>query len=341
MPALVIRPLADVLRQQLSVAARPVERSIFGTADADEVADMVSRSAGEQLGVPVVGGEFYTASSGCVVGLHLADGRVVVLKAYQPHWEPAFLQAVQRVQGVVSQSGFPCPLPLAGPFPVGHGWATVETHMADPGQVRPLGDWAVPLSSGALVQLLRTADAVEGAGLEAHPFRIAPGDLYPTPHSPIFDLSSTGAGAEWIDDFARVSWQRRTPVGLSQHVGHLDWSANNVRLGPQGVTAVYDWDSLGLASHAVTAGQAAATWRATGDPDDPPRPDAAEIDRFIEAFAGARGQAFSSQELVAARAAAVWVMAYTARCEHALEMSTQWVRTQAREWLRAHGTALL
>jgi hypothetical protein len=124
-------------------------------------------------------------------------------------------------------------------------------------------------------------------------------------------------------------------------IAHLDWSANNVRLGQAGVAAVYDWDSLSSASEAVVAGQAAATWRSTGETADLVAPDAAEIDRFISAFAEANGRPFSSLEIEVAHAAAVWVMAYTARCEHALALRTRWVRNRARDWLRTQSEQLL
>ena len=78
-----------------------VERVIFGTTDADQMATLIARTVDDLLGVAVDGGVFYGASAGCVVGLHLADGRSVVLKAYQPHWVLPFLRATQRVQRAV------------------------------------------------------------------------------------------------------------------------------------------------------------------------------------------------------------------------------------------------
>jgi outer membrane protein assembly factor BamB len=62
-----------------------VERVIFGTTDADQMATVIERTVDDLLGVAVDGGVFYGASAGCVLGLHLTDGRSVVLKAYQPH----------------------------------------------------------------------------------------------------------------------------------------------------------------------------------------------------------------------------------------------------------------
>jgi hypothetical protein len=121
----VTTPLAQVLRAQGHRASGPVELAVFGTADPDEIAELIAGLVYEQVGVAVTGGSFYSVSSGCVAGLELADGRPVVLKAYQPHWVPPFLAAVQRVQRAAHQRGFPCPDPLAGPDPIGLGWATV------------------------------------------------------------------------------------------------------------------------------------------------------------------------------------------------------------------------
>jgi hypothetical protein len=121
----------------------------------------------------------------------------------------------------------------------------------------------------------------------------------------------------------------------------MDWSARNVRVDQRGISAVYDCDSLSLAPEATAAGQSAATWRSTGEADDPDAPGAPEIERFLASFGAARGSAFSPEELSVARAAAVWVMAYTARCEHALEQRTPYVRRRARNWLASEAERLL
>ncbi|HWE67849.1 MAG TPA: hypothetical protein VG298_14510 [Acidimicrobiales bacterium] len=336
-----IFPLLDVLLSRPGPTAHPLEQAIFGTIDPRRIAELVERAAYDQLGVAVDGGEFYAVSSGCVVGLHLADGRSVVLKAYQSHWEQPFLQGVQRAQRAIFASGYPCPCPLAEPTPLGAGWVTVETSLPDPGMERPSDDGRLEQSTAALVDLIGVARGVDPSGLDLHPFRIAAGDLYPTPHNPIFDLTGTGEGAEWIDDLARRAWMVRESGRQPPVIAHLDWSARNVRLGRSAAVAIYDWDSLSLAPEAVVAGHAAPTWRSTGESDDVVAPDADEIMRFIAAFAAARGLPFSTDELRVARAAAVWVMAYTARCEHALEQLTPWRRNRARTWLQSHAGALL
>jgi Phosphotransferase enzyme family len=332
--------LPELLRSH-HVASGAVEQAIFETTDPDVIAGLVTEAAGRLLGAPVAGGLFYAASSGCVFGLQLADGRSVVLKAYQARWERSFLAAVQRVQRGLAERGFPCPTPLAGPLAVGGGWATVESFLPDPGQSLPRDAEGVEASASALVRLLQLAHGLPQDDLDRHPFRFADGELYPTPHSPIFDLRRTGAGAEWIDEWAELAWSRRSGGSLPAVIAYLDWSARNVRLAPTGVMAVYDWDSLSVAPEAVTAGQAAATWRSTGETPDVRAPDAEEIERFIVSFGRARGRAFSAGEMEVARAAAVWVMAYTARCEHALEQRTEWRRSRARDWLRSQAGVLL
>jgi hypothetical protein len=333
-------PLADLLRSHPLIAGG-VEEAVFGSTDPEMIASLIDDAARRQAGVAVEGGLFFAASSGCVLGLRLADGQSAVLKAYQPRWELPFLRAVQRVQRAVAQRGFPCPKPMAEPVAVGAGWATMESLLPDPGPRLFLDDGSLERSSAGLVRLLDAAADSAHDDLELHPFRIAHGDLYPTPHSPIFDLAGTGHGAEWIDEWARRSRSQKDDAPLPLVVAYLDWSARNVRMDQNGLVAVYDWDSVSVASEAVTAGQAAATWRSTGETLDVRAPDAEEIVRFIGAFAVARGAPFSARETEVACAAAVWVMAYTARCEHALEQRTQWRRSRARDWLRSQARLLM
>jgi len=333
-------PLADLLRSH-DVTSGYLEEAIFATSDPDAIAGLISEAARRQMGVPVAGGLFYAASAGCVFGLQLDDGQQVVLKAYQTHWEPPFLRAVQRVQRAVALTGFPCPTPLAPPLAVGGGWVTVESLLPDPGPGPRLDETSLEQSAAGLVALIRSCRGLAHDDLDLHPHRTPEGDLYPAPHSPIFDRRGTTMGAEWIDEWAERSGSRRAADSLPSVIAYLDWSARNVRLTRSGIVAVYDWDSIGVASEATAAGQAAATWRSTGETLNVPSPDAGEVNRFIAAFAQARGVPFSALEIGVARAAAVWVMAYTARCEHALEQRTPWRRTRAREWLRTQASLLM
>jgi hypothetical protein len=187
-------PLLDLLRAH-DVASGYLERAIFATDDPAMIAAVATEAVHEQMRVPVVGALFYAASAGCVFGLELADGRSIVLKAYQAHWDPSFLRAAQRVQRSVGASGFPCPTPIGAPVALGRGWATMESLLPDPGAGGSSDERLLAVSSAGLVRLLHSARRVARDDLDLHPFRLAAGALYPVPHNPIFDLGGTTKGA--------------------------------------------------------------------------------------------------------------------------------------------------
>jgi hypothetical protein len=334
--------LADLLAPHVRESGGLMERAVFGTADPNTIAAIITTTAQTILGGSTVTScLFYTASSGSVCGLRLDDGRAVVLKAHQRHWELPFLRGCQRVQHALAVGGFPCPAPLGDPAALDAGWATLETFLPDPGALAPPDDTLLPSSCAGLARVITSCRDVSAEGLDQHPFRIARGARYPTPHNPIFDFEGTHDGAEWIDAWADEASVRRSADTSATVIAHMDWSARNVRLGPEGVRAVYDWDSLGLATEATVTGQSAVTWRSTGDTADVAAPGVSEILRFIAETESLRGAPFSPEEHVAARAAAVGVMAYAARCEHALEVRTPWRVDRARRWLRSEAAALL
>ena len=71
-------------------------------------------------------------------------------------------------------------------------------------------------------------------------------NLYPQPHSKLFDFEATAGGAEWIDDFARRA--RAADSFEAQPVqGHGDWRVEHLRFSHGQIVAAFDWDSLNLA----------------------------------------------------------------------------------------------
>ena len=72
-------------------------------------------------------------------------------------------------------------------------------------------------------------------------------------------------------------------------------------------------------------------------------PSAPVVAAFIHDYEQAAGSALSEAKIRAAGAAAVWTLAYTARCEHALEASGRARPDQrgARDRLAADGEILL
>jgi hypothetical protein len=299
-----------------------IERDVLGTDHPSDIAQIFERFCVEGLNARSAGGLFYRASAGCVLGIHLEDGEDVVIKAFQRRWDSSFLAEVQVAQGRVAAGELPCPRPLLSPTPIRPGrsnLAVVETFLADPG-MRPGGSAAARRVSaeGLARQIVLCAGLPGAARLEQHPLRTPDGGLYGDPHSPLFDFDATGEGAEWIDDLARHASMIREEDESTPVVAHTDWSARNVRFDEQRLLAVYDWDSLALVTEGTAIGQAAMSWSVTADPGGTVFPELDSVLGYIHDYEEARGTPLSTGQRRAAKAAAAYVLAYTARCEHSL-----------------------
>jgi Phosphotransferase enzyme family len=314
-----------------------VERVVFGTADAIEIASALESLVTNTLETQIEEVMFYETSVGCVVGLLLRNGSEVVVKAYQPRWSDEFLLGVQRVQGVLARSGFPCPRPVAGPVHLLAGHALIEAYLPDPGP-QSITEAMLGVSAAGLATQINLCRGLEGSGLRPHPMDADHDDLYPIPHSPIFDFEATAAGAEWIDQLAQAARTVRDDNVATPVVAHCDWSARNVRMDETGLLAVYDWDSLSNVAEVTAVGQAAATWSAVDGSNT--APSANEIATYVARYEEARGARFGTAERVAVGAAALYVLAYTARCEHAIDPEEA-VHRRARPRLANEHDALL
>ena len=338
-----LRSLTDLVRAEIERwdGVSVVERAVFGTPDPAEIAAMVDDLCGRALGAGIVGGLCYGTSVGCVAGVELGDGRHVVVKAYQPRWSAGFLAAVAEAQAVAAAGGFPCPMPVAGPVEVGLGlgFANIETYLPDPGQP-PIVPEMLPVSAAGLAEVARALRGVDGRGLAGHPMTLPSEGLYPTPHSPVFDFEATQDGVEWIDEIAAAARAARDADPSPPVVMHGDWSARNVRLGRCRVMAAFDWDSLLWRPESEAVGIAAATWSALGVTGDPVAPSADEVRRYVDAYEAARGEPLLPEQRRAAHGSALYGLAYTARCEHALDRGGE-VHMRARARLRMEGTTLL
>ncbi len=318
-----LRPVDQVVAVGLRAGLEATELSVFGTADPAHITEIVEQFCRTHLGDPVSGAHFYAASVGCVVGLGLESGRDVIVKAYQPRWRPRFLEGVQRAQRCAASAGLPCAVPLLAPTPLVRGvdrYAVVESWLPDPG-MRALGsEAALGVSAAGLARQISSCRTLERShALVDHPLRKSATGLYGEPHSPHFDFARSSAGAEWIDDMARRAAAIRDREATRLVVGHTDWSARNVRYNERGLLAVYDWDSVALVEESTAVGQAAVTWRVTAEAGGTEFPGADEVNRYIGAYEHAAGHPFSAAQRRAAAAAAAYLLAYTSRCEHALE----------------------
>jgi Ser/Thr protein kinase RdoA (MazF antagonist) len=324
-----------------------VEEKIFGTGDPDWIGGAVERFCQDHLGGPPTEALFYRSSVGSVIGVRLTTGMDVVVKVYQERWTTSFLGATQSVQRHLGGRGFPCPAPLSSACPLMPGrpnLVTAETWLSDPGMTVPIGPRARSVSAAGLArQIDWCRDVPELSGLDDQPLRTPVGELYPEPHSPLFDFGATADAAEWIDEFASQGARRRECDDGPPVAAHTDWSARNVRLGDEAVVAVYDWDSMALVQESVAVGQAAATWSVTSEPGGSEFPSVVQIAAFIRDYEAAAHHQLTDAQWQAAGAAAAGVLAYTARCEHALSLTGRASQEQggARARLKQDGKALL
>jgi hypothetical protein len=242
----------------------------------------------------------------------------VVIKGHQPRETQARLGAVYAIQSELRQTGFPCPEPLLGPTALSGGHATVEALLVD-GEFR---DTHHPqcrhLIAEALARHLQITNQQPAAEALGGGWSLFDGDrLWPAEaHAPIFDFDATGAGAEWIDALGAQAKTQITPDGPLL-AGHGDWSGKHFRFAQSRITAIYDWDSLGLRSEAALVGTAAITYTTRFDlPGVPRMPSPDETRAFIDEYSNARATPLTRDEREQIAAHALLLAAYTARCEH-------------------------
>jgi Phosphotransferase enzyme family len=325
-------------RERALFRGRPIERMIFATGDDAEITDMVARFCRGNLGADVREGLFARTSVAVVFGLALDDGRRVVVKAHQPSVSVEFLGTVVATQTLLADEGFPCPRPLLVPAQIGSGFATVEEliedgSFADPHEPRIRRSIARALARQ--IELARPHGQSEALGAAWSLFGTS--DLWPdAAHSPIFDFTDTAAGAEWIDEIGREA-KPLLADGAERIVVHTDWSGKHFRFDADAnMTVVYDWDSLGLRTEAQALGIAAATFTSCFELDIFYAPTPDEVASFIDDYSEHRATPLSEGERRTAHSIAGYLMAYAARCEHALGKNGHFSQALAR-----HGLAYL
>jgi hypothetical protein len=295
-----------------------VVEAIFGTSDPVSVAAALTEGVVAAVAVPVVAAKFYEPGVGVVVGLGLADGRAVVAKVHRATFMPLErLATIARVQADLVAAGVPAPAPLAGPLVLRNGWLTVEEHRGgdsadgyDPAVRRGMAsalhdfvDAARPHAGSGLIGTWLGEPMIDG--------------LWPAPHDLRFDFAGTAAGADWIDDAARAARATLAAMALPHVVGHLDWRVQNLAFAGSRVSAIYDWDSVGLVPEAALVGSGSVIhpvdWRLE-QPD--PLPTLDQLDGFVADYEAARGAPFDADEREVLAAGQRWVASFGARCQH-------------------------
>jgi hypothetical protein len=292
-------------------------RQIFGSEEsvdiAEQIEDFFLLHFGERPSVL-----FYRQSVGVVIGARVG-GQSVVLKIH--HWRSSVdgLRAIQRVQGELCGLGIPVPQPLLQPTPFGTGIATVEALLAG-----DLVDGRRAETRRILAQeLFRFLEGghrvTDTSGIEGPALLSVPkATLWPAPHSSRFDFGATEDGSEWIDELALSARQELEFDDSDRVIGHLDWRVGNTGFRGAEMTAIYDMDSVGLASEAFVVGCAAATFSTDWNKPNGALPSVPEMMDFVDEYEQARSKPFDAGELEVIDAANLLIISYGARCQHSL-----------------------
>lgn len=321
-----------------------VDRAVFGTTDASEIAALLEGFCERELGAEVAGARFYRVSAACVAGLDLADGRAVVLKAQRGDRREEYLAACADFRAVLAAEGFPCPRPITGPRRAGPAWVTAE-ELREAGSQADAHDPAIRRAiTDALARIEELSlrfPSPERFG-RAWFCGLPEGRVFPRPHSPFFDFEATRDGAEWIERLAAEARGRRSAAEGERAVGHFDFRVEHLRFEAGRVVASYDWDSLHHELVPVWIGSLAPHFTADWQRDDVVRaPAIDEMRAFVSDFEASRARLFSEAERATLSAACVYAMAYTARCNHAANARDEGWNGDLRPMLRAHGRELL
>lgn len=316
--------------------------SILGTTDPRRVVEDLDTFCAACLGSPVEEAFLCELSVGAAFGLRLRGGRRILLKVHPPGRALRFLRAVYLVQRHLFARSFPCPEPITGPRPFGHGLATVEAFVDD-GEFADAHEPEIRLEMACkLARMIELAATVSDVRALSQTWKLPPDrGLWPVPHNALFDFGATAAGAEWIDEIAGRAKETLDTSPGKMVVGHSDWSGNQMRFEGGKVSVAYDWDSLRLDKETNLVGHGATHFPYTEYFDVPRRASPAEARFFVKEYETARGAPFSEQEHVAVCAAATYGLAYTSRCEHALDPEGKDLRGSFREALCSYGEAYL
>jgi Phosphotransferase enzyme family len=331
-----------IVEVSASREGRTLARSILRATNPRQVFEDLDALCAARLGARVAEAFFCELSVGAAFGLRLADGRRVLLKVHPPDRTLRFLETVYRVQRHLFAQGFPCPEPVTGPLPFGRGLATVEAFVDDGNYADAHEPEIRREMARTLAWMIELAGAVPDVRALSQAWKLPPDrGLWPVPHNALFDFEETAAGAVWIDEIAGRAREVLDNSPGRMVVGHSDWSAKHFRFKNGKVYVIHDWDSLRLDKETTLVGHTATHFSYTEYFDVPRRASPAEARHFVEEYETARGAPFSDEERLSISAAATYGLAYTARCEHALDPGGKNVSGSFREALSSCGEEYL
>jgi Ser/Thr protein kinase RdoA (MazF antagonist) len=315
--------------------------SIFGTADPTLIARRVERFCRDRLGSGVTSCDDFVQSVGAIFVLRLEHGERVVLKFHAlgetrlgTTGTLAALTAVYGVQAELARLSLPCAAVVHAPTTWENGAVAAMAYVDGAGADDPREPGVKRAMAGMLAEIARLATPLRDT--PALPESRLPSTLWPTPHNVLFDLAAPGG--DWIDERARAARSVLDASAPPPVVFHTDFSAANVRVRGGRVCAIYDMDSVALVDEPRAVAANAVHHTYTGEPGQSPTTrDQAQV--FVAAYETARGRAFTREERERLHAAAIYAMAYTARCEHSGDPSGARLEGSMREVLRTAPTS--
>jgi hypothetical protein len=115
----------------MSIEPSGLERVFFPVETRAEIDGWVESMVRRQLDRRVKGLLFRSGRIDSVYGVQLVDGDSVVLRLYRPPVDIDVLAARLEALRVLAGAGYPCPLPLSGPFDVDGRLGAIETLLTE------------------------------------------------------------------------------------------------------------------------------------------------------------------------------------------------------------------
>jgi Phosphotransferase enzyme family len=304
----------------MSNPATGIHRAVFGAVSEDDVDDWLDRHVRRRLTAGVQEVVFRTGRLAAVYGLRLTGGDQVVAKVHRDGVNLGRLSAAVACQRILADAGYPCPRPLDGPVDAGSRVVVLESWL-DTGEIGNGHEAAfrrtMARSLVEQVELLRAVPAATSLLADPPAWLVYEAGPWPVPHDPIFDFAVTPPGYEWLDRLARDAAGALGPRREPEVIAHADWYCGNLRFTGSELSAAWDWDSLTAHQEPVLAGAAAGSYTDAGAAGAA-APAPGEVTAFLDAYDKRRAVPFTGPERAAASAAALWVMAYNARCQVAM-----------------------
>lgn len=272
---------------------------------------MIPSWCAEHLGSVPVEVLFERRSLSEVVGLRLADGREVVVKAREHEGRETSCVAAQAR---LADRGFPCARPLTGVIRVGA--LAVHAEESRPGGVLLLGDGPHIAERYAAVFARLMAELTDVVVAPPLPnprwARWDHRDPGLWPAIGFLDERDQSAVPSYVVETAKRARKRLLAANLPCVLGHADFEAQNLRWHDGEIWAVHDWDSLAWQPEAALVGAASGTFAGASPPTLSP---VASSAAFLAAYQELRGRRFTAEEAEIAWAASLWTAVHNARWE--------------------------